>query len=54
MSTIYDYLPYIIMLAALVLILRFISGMGQTEANDRRQQIKRDYYRWDDKSAHRD
>jgi len=54
MNTIFYYLPYAVILAAMFLTIRFLFGAGRTKAKDHRLQPKPNFYRWDDKSAHRD
>ncbi len=53
MNTIFYYLPYAVILAAMFLTIRFLFA-GRTKAKDHRPQTKPNFYRWNDKSAHRD
>ncbi len=54
MATVFHYLPYILGAGFAVLALLAILGGGDAKKAAYHRQRKQVYYRWDDRSAHRD
>ncbi len=53
MLALLQYLPYLLVAGLIGLILMIFSGGGERRT-DYRRAPRQQYYRWNDKSAHRD
>ena len=53
MLTLLQYLPYLLVAGLVCFILMIVAGGGERRT-DYRRAPRQQYYRWNDKSAHRD
>ncbi len=54
MATVFEFLPSIFVMGLIALAIWAFFGRSGHKKPKVRQQVKRDFYRWDDRAVHRD